>query len=482
MQLNHERISANETLRRVLSQGQRYGRSETSTGRRVIVEFVSANPNGPITVAHGRGGALGDALAALLEWTGNDVSREFYVNDAAGSPQMRIFARSLLARYRQQFGQDDPIPEDGYPGDYVIEIARQIADRDGDQYLALPSETAAPIFEALALRGMHEQQSATLAAFGIRYDTWFSEQTLHASGAVEKVLGQLKMRDLAYEENGALWLRSTRFGDDNDRVLVRAEGTPTYLAGDLAYHADKLARHFDRLVDVWGADHQGYIARTQAGLAALSDAPAPLQIALYQPVRLLKEGVEVRMGRRGETTITLDELIREVGRDAARFFFLLHPADAALDFDMDLARTQRRENPVFAVQSAHARCCAAQKAAQGAGVLFPAEGGVSLDLVSLTQPAEVALIQKIAAFPDEVAAASDTLAPCRIARYALDLASLFHPWQDQQDSGAPAGDDRSLAQAHLALVQGVRITLANALTLLGVSAPEYPTPPHTGTL
>lgn len=452
------------TIRQILADGDRYGHTRAAAPRRVLVEFVSANPNGPITVAHGRGGAIGDTLASLFEWTGNTVSREFYVNDAVGSRQMQIFARSLFARYRQLLGHETEIPEDGYPGDYVIEIARQIVAANGDRYVALTQEAATPVFQTLALSGMRQQQTATLTDFGIHFDNWFSEQTLHASGAVETVLRTLKERGLAFEEKGAIWLRSTRFGDDKDRVLVRAEGTPTYLAGDLAYHADKLARGFDLLVDVWGADHSGYIARTRAGLAALGYAPDQLQTALYQPVRLLRNGVEEKVGKSTEETITLGELIGDVGRDAARFFFLLQSSDALEDFDLDLARKQTRENPLYNVQSAHACCCAAVAGAAEAGITLPGSDADALDFDPLTSP-EIALLQKVVDFPGEILQARETLAPHRIARYALDLASLLHNWQKQ-------GRDTPLSRTHLALTSSVRTTLANALTLMGVSAPE----------
>jgi arginyl-tRNA synthetase len=465
-----------DVVQQVLDEGPRYGHTESLTPRRVLVEFVSANPNGPITVAHGRGGAIGDTLASLFEWTGNTVSREFYVNDAVGSRQMQIFAQSLFARYRQLLGHEAEIPEDGYPGEYVIDIAQRIVDTAGDRYASLTLEAATPVFQALALEGMREQQTETLAAFGIHYDTWFSEQTLHASGAVAKVLQSLKERGLAFEEKGALWLRSTKFGDDKDRVLVRAEGTPTYLAGDLAYHADKLARGFDLLVDVWGADHHGYMARTKAGLAALGYSPDQLQIALYQLVRLLRNGVEEKMGKRTGNIVMLDELIGDVGKDAARFFFLLQSSDASQDFDLDLARKQSKENPVYYAQYAHARCCSAVRKASELGIAIPQNGDTDLDLSRLTQPEEVILIKKLVDFPDEIQQATVSLAPHRIARYVLDLAALLHKWYDQGNRNTElriiVESDIPLSRTRLALAMGVRTTLANALTLLGVSAPE----------
>ncbi|MES2459231.1 MAG: arginine--tRNA ligase, partial [Armatimonadota bacterium] len=466
-----------EALRQVLSEGERYGRTSYGTPRKVLVEFVSANPNGPITVAHGRGGAIGDTLASLFEWTGNTVSREFYVNDAVGSRQMQIFAQSLFARYQQLCGHPAEIPEDGYTGEYVIEIAQSIVNTEGDRYAALTPEAATTIFQPLALNGMREQQTAALAAFGIHFDNWFSEQTLHASGAVEKVLQSLKERGVAFEEKGALWLRSTQFGDDKDRVLVRAEGTPTYLAGDLAYHADKLARGFDLLVDVWGADHEGYIARTKAGLAALGYAPDQVQIALFQPVRLLRNGVEEKIGKRTGDTVTLDELIGDVGKDAARFFFLLQSSGAAEDFDLDLARRQDRENPLYRVQDAYARCSSALREATQTGIASPdAEVISASDISRLTNQEDTVLMKKLLEFPDEIQEALDSLAPHRIARYVLDLAALWHDWDSRLSwnigQRSAVEQEIPLFQARLALIKGVQITLANALSLLGVSPQE----------
>jgi arginyl-tRNA synthetase len=459
-------------LSEVRSQGAGFGRSDVGQGSRVLVEFVSANPNGPVTVAHGRGGAIGDVLATLFTWTGWDVHREFYVNDATNSLQMRVFARSVFARYRQLLGHGDTVPEDGYPGEYVRDIAHSILEREGNKYEDLPAAEAEGFFQALAMEGMLEQQKKTLASFGIRYDTWFSEEALHRAGAVRGVLEALEASGHAYLEGGALWLRSTAFGDDKDRVLRRADGSPTYIAGDLAYHKDKFDRGFDRAVDVWGADHNGYVGRTKAGIAALGFDPGRLHIALYQLVRLIKDGVEVKMGKRAGNIVTLEELVEEVGRDAARFFYLMRSSDAPLDFDIDLARRQDKDNPVYYVQYAHARCCSAREKARELGV---AEGGEP-DLTLLSQPEERALIKRIDAFPAEVRAAAAEYAPHRIARYAQDLAAQFHAYYDRGNRAPewrlvrPEVPD--VTAARLALADAVRQTLANALTILGIAAPE----------
>ncbi len=465
-----------DALRQIVREGDAFGRSDVGKGQRVLVEFVSANPNGPVTVAHGRGGAIGDALAALLDWTGHRVAREFYINDATNSTQMKTFARSVFARYRQLLGGDDTVPEDGYPGEYVIDIARDILERDGEKYKDLSLDEAVPLFLDLATQGMQEQQEAALRGFGIVYDNWYSEKALHEKGAVEAVLEELKARGHAEEENGALWLRSTRLdlGDDKDRVLVRADGSATYIAGDLAYHKDKFSRGFDRLINIWGADHHGYVARTKAGLAALGFDPARLFILIYQLVRLLKNGQEVRMGKRAGNYVTLEELLDEAGQDAARFFFLMRSPDSPLDFDLDLAKKQEKENPVYYAQYAHARCCSVFEKAGAAGIALP--DAETADLALLTHEGEIALIKKLADFPEEVQEAAADCAPQRIPRYVLDLAALFHGYYDlgNRDSALRfvQPDNPALTAARLSLAMGVRAVLANAFRLLGISAPE----------
>lgn len=463
-----------EALRAIARSGSAFGRTDEEPGERVLVEFVSANPNGPITVAHGRGGAIGDALASLLDWTGKTVSREFYINDATNSTQMKTFARSVFARYRQLLGHEDSIPDDGYPGEYVVDIAHAILEREGDRFENLPADDAVPRFQDFAIEGMKAQQEAALAAFGIRFDTWYSENTLHENDAVAAVLEELKQRGHAYEQGGALWLRSTDFGDDKDRVLVRADGSATYIAGDLAYHREKFARGFDRLVNIWGADHHGYVPRTRAGLAALGYDPDRLHILVYQLVRLLKDGQEVKMGKRAGNIVTMEELLDEVGRDAARFFFLLRSSDSPLDFDLDLAKKQEKENPVYYAQYAHARCCSVFEKARAADVPFPEPDGP--DLTLLTHPDEIALIKKLTDFPEEIREAARSCVPHRVPRYVLDLAALFHGYYDLGNRD-PAlrlvrPDAPELTQARLLLARGVRIVLANAFALLGISAPE----------
>ena len=469
-----------ETLRGIVGAGEAWGRSNDGQGRRVLLEFVSANPNGPITAQRGRGGAIGDALAALYQATGWQAEREFYVNDAANSLPLRGFARSTLARYRQLLGRDDPVPDDGYPAEYVFDIARHVYAEAGDQYADLTEAQALPVFQNLATRHMRARQESALAAFGIHFDHWYSEAALNASGAVEKTLAVLRESGHAYEQGGALWLRSTRFGDDKDRVLVRADGTPTYIAGDLAYHAEKFARGFDAFVNVFDADHVGYVARTQAGLAALGLDPSRLHVLVYQPVRLIQEGQEVRTGRSAGDFVTLAELVDQVGRDAARFFFLLRSPDAPLDFDLDLAKRGEKENPLFYAQYAHARCCAIL---EKAGLSAP-DLETAADLTLLSDADEIALIKRLADFPDEIREAAADRAPHRVPHYVLDVAAKFHAYYDRGSRDAALSilrpDEPALTRARLTLTQAVRITLANAFALLGVSAPVRMTRENSG--
>lgn len=448
-----------DTVRAAAAGGAGYGRPDAAAaGHRALVEFVSADPSGPLTALHGRGAAIGDAIAALLAWSGWTVSREFYVNDAAGSRQVQAIARAVFARYQQVFAPSaagasaSPAAaeeEDGSEA-YIAEVARQIADREGDRYARLSTEEALPVFASLALTALRARQENTLATIGVRFDTWFSEQSLHTGGAVEKTLATLKEHGYAYgEPGGALWLRSTAFGDEADRALVRAEGRPTYLAGDLAYHADKLARGFDLLVDVWGADHAGYVDRTRAGLAALGQDPNRLRVVLAGPVRLLRDGAEVKTNGLTGNSVTLEELIAEMGGPvAARLFLLLQPSDTPLDLDADRARRQDSENPLYRLRGAAARLAAVPV-------------GSPDDLASLpARPDDAALARKVAEFPDTVREAAADLAPDRIAHYALDLAGLVHTWLDRAASAAPAP---SLARA-------AQTALAGAFDILGIPA------------
>lgn len=456
-----------EVLRDIQQKGDAYGRWDIGQGRRVNVEFVSANPNGPITVAHGRGGAIGDVLANLLETVGYRVTREFYVNDATNSLQMQHFARSLVVRYRQLLGEEEELPEDGYAGEYLVGIARELLEKEGARLAEGDEEEVLERFRAYAEHAMKRQQQQDLADFGIMFDVWFSENSLHQGGQVAQAIEDLKAQGYAYEHDGALWLRSTAFGDDKDRVLVRNNGQPTYIAADAAYHKNKFERGFDYLIDIWGPDHHGYVARTKAAVAALGYLVENFEVLIYQIVRLFKGGDLVRMSKRAGNVVTLRDVLEEVGKDAARFFFLMRSHDSPLDFDLELAKKESSENPVYYVQYAHARICSILRVAGEQGWTVPSASDVDLSVLRAEQ--ELSLMKKMDEFPEEVLESATERAPHRLTRYSMEVADAFHKFYD---TCRVVSDDRALTQARLVLVDATRIVLKNVLALLGVSAPE----------
>ncbi|MDI6871767.1 MAG: arginine--tRNA ligase [Bacillota bacterium] len=458
--------------------GTGYGRMAPH-GKRVNVEYVSANPTGPLHVGHGRNAVVGDVIANCLEWTGWEVTREHYTNDAGN--QVLNFGASLEVRYRQALGEEGlSIPENGYHGEDLVELMRELAEREGDRLLELPAEERRAYLTSYGLKRKLEEIQRVLDKFGVHLDVYFSEQALHDADALMANVRDLKARGHVYEAEGALWLRSTAFGDDKDRVLVRQNGLPTYVAADLAYHRNKYERGFDRLIDVWGADHHGYVPRMKAGIAAMGWDPDTFQVVLYQLVNLLANGVPVQMSKRAGRLVTLEEVIDEVGRDAARFWYVMRSADTTLDFDLELAKKQSEENPVYYVQYAHARVASILRQAQEAGLL-PA--GFALDKTVVQQlPAwaeeagvfseesESDLVKLLAAFPGEVQLAADRLEPHRIARYAQNVAGAFHSFYNACRVIDRAEPERT--RLRLMLVDAVRVTVRNALNILGVSAPE----------
>ena len=445
--------------------GDSYGRSDLGKGKRVQVEFVSANPTGLLHMGNARGAALGDSIASILDFAGYRVSREFYINDAGN--QIENFGRSLEARYFQILGRDVPVPEEGYHGEDIADSARHFIARHGDRFLAAaPQERRSALVE-FALAEKLAAIQRTLAGFGVRYDVWFSEQTLHQSGAVQDTIDDLRERGCLYENEDALWFRATAFGVDKDEVLVRSNGIPTYFASDIAYHRDKFQRGFEHVVDIWGADHHGHVPRMKGAVAALGYDPDALTVVIMQLVRLYRGGEIVRMSKRSGRFVTLEELLEEVGRDAARYFFVMRSADSHLDFDLDLARAESNDNPVYYIQYAHARICSILRQLAGQGGQLP--GGGEIEPGLLLEEHEFALARKVADFPDEVAIAARGLAPQRIARYAHELAGLLHSFYN---SHRVITADRPLTMARLALMDAVRITLKNALGLLGITAPE----------
>lgn len=472
------------TIRSILTQGDAYGRSNAGAGRKVLLEFVSTNPNGPITVAGGRNAALGDTVASLLEATGWSVTREYYINDALNSLQMINFGKSVLHRYKQLLGKPAGIVEAGaeepdwlYQGDYVLDIARSIVETEGRRFEDASPDDPQTIqtFRDLSQDGMIAEQKSDLAAFGVRFDNWFSEASLHSDGRVPAAIAMLQGSGFTYEKDGAVWLRSTDFGDDKDRVLVRANGTPTYIAGDVAYHKDKFDRGYDLAIDVWGADHAGYVARTKAAIAELGYDPSRLEIILYQLVRIMKDGELVKSSkRRGDVLELKSDLVDEIGKDAARFFYLTRSSNTELDIDVDLAKRTERDNPVYYVQYAYARLAQAMDKAseQGANVL---DNLASTDLSLLTQAAEIDVVRKLGDYPDEIAAAADDRAPQRITQYLRDLAAVFHGFYDAGNRDAALRincEDLETRRARLALATASSTVIRAGLGLLGVSAPD----------
>jgi arginyl-tRNA synthetase len=458
---------AGEVVRRILAQGMQYGNLHLGASKRVLIEFVSANPTGPLTLGHGRNAAVGDTLARLYEAAGYTVEREFYINDGENSLQIRNFALSVLTRYRQLLGEPAAMPEDGYHGEYVKDVAQGIREQYGDSFAEGDPETVLKRFEQIAKQQMLQEQERDLADFGVRFDRWFSEQSLYDAGSVQATLNALRERGYAYEHEGALWLKSTAFGDEKDRVLVRANGMPTYLAADVAYHRDKYERGYDLMIDLWGADHHGYVARMKAAMAALGYDPNRLHILIYQLVNLFRGAEPVRMSKRAGEFITLREVMDEIGVDALRFFYLLRSHDSTLDIDIELAQEQSEKNPVFYVQYAHARICSIARTAAERGVAIP--DPATTDLSVLTHVAEVALIKRLADLPDEIALAVKHDAPHRLTAYALDVARAFHGFYTEC---RVLGAEPELQAARLLLTQATRLTLARTLNLLGVSAPE----------
>ena len=470
---------------RVVAEGLAFGRA-APTGKKVQVEFVSANPTGPLHVGHGRGAAYGASLSNLLAFCGDEVQREFYINDAGR--QMDILAASVWLRYLESLGASVAFPEDGYRADYVRTIAADLAKTHGKRFerdtATLPQATSAEDADAaldalinhakavlaadwrevhrFALDAMLADQRDDLGAFGVVYDRWFSEQSLHDSGDIERAMKVLEARGHLLEKDGALWFRSTAFGDEKDRVVRRENGALTYFASDIAYHLDKFERGYDRMINVWGADHHGYIPRVKGALTALGLDADRLVVSLVQFAVLYRNGEKVAMGKRSGDFVTLRDLRTEVGNDAARFFYVLRKSDQHLDFDLDLAKSQSNENPVYYIQYAHARVCSVFTQAG-------AEAATGADTGLLANPRELVLMQRLGEFPEIVQAAARDLAPHAVAFYLRDLAADFHSYYNAERILV---EDASLSKARLALCAATRQVLASGLALLGVSAPE----------
>jgi arginyl-tRNA synthetase len=433
-------------------------------GRKVQVEFASVNPTGPLHVGHGRVAVIGDVLARMHEATGFQVEREYYVNDAGN--QMENLALSIDARYRELFGEQVGLPENGYPGDYVKDIAMEIKRQHGDRYLRQDREATLSFFKEYGGDALLNTIRAQLRDFGIAFDSFFSEKAMRERSEVALAMTEMRSRGLLYSQDGAEWYRSTQFGDDKDRTVIKSDGELTYFASDIAYHRNKYARNYDKLINVWGADHHGYVPRLKAAMQGFGFDPAVLQVVLVQMVQLNRGGEPVRMGKRSGEFVSLEEVIEEVGKDAARFFFLMRKSDSHLDFDLNLAKQQSSENPVFYVQYAHARVASIFEQARKSGVELGASAVVAVERLELTE--ELELIRKMSQFNDVLEDSVRELEPHRLVFYLLDLAGEFHRYYNRQ---RVISEDLELSRARLLLIENVQKTVRRGLEILGVDAP-----------
>ena len=450
-------------LSNILAQGDAYGDLKQENPEKIQLEYVSANPTGPLHVGHGRGAAVGSALANLMKAAGYNVTREYYINDAGN--QIENLAASVNARYLALMGVECEFPENGYHGVDIIDTAKRIVKIYGDKFMQMEEEERLHEFKTLALKEKLAALKEDLQAFNLDFDVWFSEKTLHDEGRIKAACDYLLERGHMYEKDGALWLKSTEYGDDKDRVVIRDNGIPTYLAADIAYHRDKFERGFDHVINLWGADHHGYIARMKAAVGSLGYKPEQLEVLILQMVSLYRNGELVKMSKRTGQSVTLNELIEEVGTDAARFFFIMRSIDSQLDFDLTLATEKSSDNPVYYVQYAYARICSILRQI--------ADENIAIDdkapLASLTAEVEINLIKKLGEYPELIAAAAKERAPHRVAHYVYELASLFHSFYNQCRI---LGVEPEVQQARLLLVIAVQHVLKHALNILGISAPE----------
>jgi arginyl-tRNA synthetase len=456
-----------KTLFDIDAEGARYGLTNIGKGERVLVEFVSANPTGPLHVGHGRGAAVGDALSNLLAAVGFSVQREFYINDAGR--QIKLLAKSVYSRYRQMHGKDEPFPEDGYHGSYINEVSASASTSPliSLKFVDTPFEQCEREFADFSKDEMLRDIKKDLGDFGVRFDSWFSERNLLADGSVQRSIEELKERGFAYEKDGALWLRSTAFGDDKDRVIIKQDGEYTYLATDIAYHRNKLARGFTQLVNIWGADHHGYIPRVQAVIQAFGHPKDSLHVLLVQLVAILRHGQPVPMSKRAGTFVTLRDVVQEVGSDAARYIFLTRRSDSHLDFDLDVAKEQSRENPVYYVQYAHARLASLFREAESRGIAVPAREAVDVSLLDLEE--EQNIIKALAKYPEVIEEAALAYEPHRLTFYLQDLAGLLHNYYFKH---RVITEDAARTGAKLFLMKQVKTVIQSALKILGVTAPE----------
>ncbi|RJS60759.1 arginine--tRNA ligase [Bacillus sp. PK3_68] len=448
----------------VLKEGGDYGKTDAGHNEKVQVEFVSANPTGDLHLGHARGAAVGDSLCNVLEKAGYNVTREYYINDAGN--QINNLALSVEARYFQALGQDKEMPEDGYHGQDIVGIGKKLADEFGDKFAAMTEKERYEAFREYGLKYEMEKLKTDLENFRVPFDVWYSETSLYKNGKIDEALAALREKGHIYEEDGAVWFRSTAFGDDKDRVLVKNDGTYTYLTPDIAYHRDKFERGYQKVINIWGADHHGYIPRMKAAVEALGYNPDNLEVEVIQLVHLYKNGEKMKMSKRTGKAVTMRELVEEVGLDAVRYFFAMRSGDTHMDFDLDLAVSESNENPVYYAQYAHARISSILRQGEEQEITVNKEADLSL----IGAEKEIDLLKKVGDFPQVVAEAAEKRIPHRIANYIQELSAAFHSFYNAEKVLDP--NNKQLSEARLALVKAVQITLKNALQLIGVSAPE----------
>ncbi|MBM7648324.1 arginyl-tRNA synthetase [Bacillus ectoiniformans] len=460
--MNNQYLS--DLLPGVLKENEQYGKTNAGNNQKIQVEFVSANPTGDLHLGHARGAAVGDSLCNVLEMSGYDVTREYYINDAGN--QIHNLALSVEARYFQALGQDKEMPADGYHGKDIVGIGQKLAEEHGDKFAQMSEEERFKAFREYGLKYEMEKLKTDLKNFRVDFDVWYSETSLYENGKIDEALATLRELGHIYEEEGAVWFRSTPFGDDKDRVLIKNDGTYTYLTPDIAYHKDKFERGHEKVINIWGADHHGYIPRMKAAVEALGFKADNLEVEVIQLVHLFKNGEKMKMSKRTGKAVTMRELVEEVGLDAVRYFFAMRSGDTHMDFDLDLAVSESNENPVYYAQYAHARISSILRQGEEQNLTVDAEADLSL----IGAEKEIDLLKKIGDFPQVVAEAAEKRIPHRIANYTQELAAAFHSFYNAEKVLDPSNEE--LSKARLLLIKAVQITLRNALKLIGVSAPE----------
>ena len=454
-----------KVLDEIREQGENYGKVNLGKGKRVQVEFVSVNPTGPLHVGHGKCAAVGDALSGILKAAGYEVEKEYYINDQG--KQIDILGQSVQIRYNNFLGEKKEFPADGYKGEYIFDIAKEVIEKFQDKYKGRDDKETQEFFEVFTLKNILSGIKKDLKDFGVEFDVWFSEKSLYEQNKLQEVIELLQQRGFLYKEKGALWLKSTAFGDEKDRVVIRENDIPTYFASDIVYHQNKYQRGFDKVIDIWGADHHGYIQRMKAVTQALGYSEDFLDVLIVQFVTLIKDGKEVGMSTRGGEFVTLRDLMREVGKDVARYFFLMRSYDSHTEFDLDVAKSQSMENPVYYIQYAYARICSIIKKAEQEGIKIDKNKKVNLHL--LDKEEEIELIKKLSSLKEVVRKSALTWKPHLLTTYLYDLASSFHKYYTVH---RVITEDKELTKARLILIDCTRIVLFNTLKILGISAPE----------